>query len=428
MFDVLLDGIRSKLGYALLFTAISAHSQANAETSVTVSTLWNDARAGEYETYGYLASEIVSSLNSIGSKAARWGHDKLDLDNRSPLHRIAYMATAFQAVVRFQWANSIYFGHEFLHFTTADQLGYADHHFEDARTRQNIKFDEAYLRALLNFEIGGPAVSVLQSDHYQGKDFADKRTLSIAAGLNWQMKYSEEWVLRAIAYQAKDAFDAPEFLLNRMYLATYAVGDAYRSREGAVLGDVRRWAQQIDPGEDGDEVVSKVAAWGLAANLMSPAFWDATAALGRYVAHGNSVVHPYNFETPLGSLTWDVPQYLNTSSMTLAPMAYLTAPDGAGALQADKFTVGLGVEFPVIGTDRVEVRFIATGQWDQFELDLGLSGSEDGILAEATAGFKIDEAAAIVTGIALSKGDTLRAARNFPFGSSSVWAGFKISF
>jgi len=410
----------------LVLAATSAFAtQAEAEASLTFSTLLIDADQKRYETFGYAAGEVVGSLSSVGAEMARLGHDHLGLQTGTSAQRAIYMATAFQALARFQWASSLVFGHEFSHFATADQLGYTEHYFEDLDTYEKIDVHEAFLRTFLRLDVNGVAVS----DHVGTGETRGDRVMSATAGLNWQMNHSEAWLRKALTYAKKDSFDAPEFLLNRAYLTSYAFGDVVRSRDNGILGDVERWSRNMEAKAGVSDAARKAAGWGLAANLLSPGFWSSSGAIGGYITRGNAVVDPFSCSTSLGSLTWDIPQYLNADSMTVAPIAYLTADPSLGSvLGADAVAFGAGLEIPVVGDDPMEARLTATGRWVDLEVDLGIAGSEAGVFVEAAASYSLTENVAFTAGAALAEGDTLRAERNFPFGSTSAWAGLRIRF
>lgn len=402
---------------------------AYAEANLTVNSLLYDFDRGEYETYGYFAQDIVGSANSMGAAAVRLGHDALDLSNRSAVARLAYAATAFQALYRFQWANSLYFGHEFVHFSTADQIGLGHHYFYDTDAHEEISFSQAYWRAFSQFEVGGPAVSTTHPGEVRGDISQDDIMQSLTAGIDWQMNYSETWLRHHLTYGDKDVFDATDFFLNRTWLMGYALGDHRRSKNDDFSGDVYKFANHIENTTDETAVLTRVATLSILANMMSPSFWTTSATLGTYISQGKTEIYDPFVETGYGGFTYDIPQYLNANSMSVVPTIYWRAKkEHAAKLGADTLVASLGVEAAIVGNDKTEVKATVTGSFGDFDTDLRLAGSASGYITEIDVDYNLTDHFAISAGAAVASGSTLRAKRNFPRGEESIWLGMKLTF
>lgn len=407
----------------------------NAETQITFSSLIDQFESEKHHTYGYFAQELVGSLNSVAAGATRWGHERLGLSDSSPMHRWIYLATAVHLQARLQWANSMYFGHEFSHFSTAHQFGRVNHYFRDAGSGERQSYGDAYLRTILKGHPGGPAVSHGNLSPEQRRKHEAERITSTTAGLNWQMNYSERWLRQHLTYGPKDVFDAPDFFMNRAYLAAYAYGDKQRAKkpravgDQGIRGDVEKWAKRMTAQHGEKDALEDAFVYGIGATFASPAFWSVNSAIGAYASSGETALPDVFLTTPIGGLTWDVPQYLNLDSMTLAPTIYWQPDEQlTGFLGADTIVLGYAREFAVVGQTEDEHRFTLTGQWDRFQADLGVTQSKSGSLTEFEMSFDLNDSIAVTGGAAIADGDTLRGRRNFPFGNHETWVGLRITF
>lgn len=412
---------------ALLFSCVGT---ANAETALSFSSLVTDYKDEDYRTYGYFAQEIVSSANSLAAGLGRLGHDKLKLSEKSQIARWAYLASAVHLQIRVQWANSLYFGHEFSHFATAHHFGRNEHFFRDYKNGEEIKFKRAYMAIVKGGDVGGAAVSRGKLDAEQEKRHQEEGLISTTAGLNWQMNYSESWVRHHYAFGKKDFFDAPEFFLNRSYLSAYAYGDRKRRNNEDITGDVLRWAEHIatlHPEEV--DALDKAAKYSLAANILSPSFWSSFISFGDYLSTGDTVISDPYLNAETGGFIWDLPHYLNLNSMTVAPTVYWRPSNNtAGQIGARNLLVGAGAEVPVIGDDEEEYRISVTGQWQDFDVDFGIATSTTGHFSEIGLAYNINKNFALTAGAAYADGKTLRGRRNFPHGHVAGWLGVQVSF
>lgn len=401
-----------------------------ADTSLTISSLTGHYSDEDHATYGYLAREVVESLDSVASGLTRWGHNRLGLSQSSRWRRSAYLISAIHLQLRMQWANSLYFGHEFSHFATAHQFGREEHYFRDGKSGEEIPFLRAYARAMWQGSVGGPAVSRRPA----GSIASQEEITSTAAGLNWQMNYSERWLRQHIAFGHKDFFNAPEFLLNRSYLMSYALGDSNRDtadmgKQNEDRGDLIKWAEHIERTQSDSDVLDKVVANTVLANLLSPAFWTAINSFNSYVESGETGFSVPVIETGIGQFAWDIPQYLNFDSMTLAPTVYWRMDDRiADFVGANRIVLAAATEIPVIGDGKGEQHLSMTGRWGRFDADLGFSRSGSGHFTEFEMAYRLKDRLAVTGGVAISDGKTLRGRRNYPFGNHATWLGLRLSF
>lgn len=422
---------RSWVAPAILsgFSLFACVNSTSAETTISVSNLIMDYKDKDYRTYGYLAQEIVSSGNSLAAWLGRKGYEGLNLKERSSGARWVYLATALQLQVRVQWANALYFGHEFSHFATAHQFGRDEHFFRDTKNGEEIKYGKAYLAIVKGGQVGGAAVSRGVLDPVQQERHSHEGIMSTTAGLNWQMNYSEKWVRQHYAFGKKDFFDAPDYFLNRSYLSAYAFGDKKRSKNGRVKGDVLKWAEHVEannPDEAG--ALGKAATYSLVANLLSPSYWTAANSFNNFIASGETKLNNPVLDRG-SSLTWDLPQYLNRNSMTIAPTVYWRpAGNAVSKLGADNILLGTSIEVPVIGEDENEIQVSVTGKWQDFDADFSVTKSGDGHFAEIGLAYNVNNNLAVTAGAASANGKTLRGSRNFPHGKAAGWFGLRISF
>ena len=399
-------------------------SPAFAETNLTFGTLFSELDGYDSLQYGLAARQTVGTLNAAGSAAVRYGHEVLGLDEAGPLARGLYTATAYHALLRFHWANSLYFGHEGSHFARAHHFGMREHYFRDSETGERLSNWDAYQNIFLNLEVGGPAVSSGEID--DDEHYGEHGIMGTAAGLNWQMDYSEHWLRQAWSFQDKDAFDAPEFFMNRLHFMGYATGDIIRREDGNTSGDVFKWARYMEEKGFSDEnTLEKVAAYSAVANLLSPGFWHAAGAVGAYIGSGVTETGSALKTTAVGSYGWDIPHYLNRSSMTVAPTLYWV-PETTGA--KDTFLFGAGLELPVIGEADPELRLSATGRHGSISFDTTLALADGGAYAEASVNYHLDDNFALNLGGALGRGETLGQARQMPASDAAAWAGGQFSF
>lgn len=417
---------RKRFRALLLACGTCLASPAVAETNLSFGTLMSEIDGFSSPRYGLAAQQVVGTMNAAGSAAVRYGHEALSLDEAGPLARGLYTLTAYQALVRFHWANSIYFGHEGSHFATAHQFGLDEHYFRDDESGERLSNFDAYRNIFLNMEVGGPAVSSGSILHEQDENYRKAGIMATTSGVNWQIDYSERWLREALAFGGKDAFDAPEFVMNRLYFTSYALGDILRKDSGDTTGDFQKWARHMEEkGHSGSDTLEKAAALSFASNLLSPQLWSAAHSVGKYIVNGETRGYVGTSTGSDSSFTWDVPHFLNASSMTLAPTAYWSP-----GLQDDRYrlSLGAGLEVPAFGEADPELRLSATGRWDQLSYDTTLALGQDGAYSEASMNYHLTDGLALNLGAAIGRGETLQQSRDMPAADAATWAGIQFNF
>jgi hypothetical protein len=407
--------------------ALAVGSNASA-AGVTVNNMMATEGDEFWKNYTYISRDTVQSLNEAGSSLTEAGHHALNLDEAGSLARLGYAFTAGQINSRFQWANSLFFGHEGSHFQHAHRFGFNEHSFVSDDTGDEISYWDAYWRIFTKGEVGGPAQS--SGSNVDWDLYASEGIEASLAGLNWQMGHSENWIRDAAEPGAKNAFDSTDFFLNRMYLTAYAYGDAQRYKKtGDQGGDVYKYAKHLTSATDAPDTLKDIAVYGLAASLLSPVFWQSAGAINEYVANGTTDFNMRFYPTNVGGVTWDIPQFMNKDAFTVAPTIYLNAaPSLSGSVGAEKLLVSASYETAVIGETDPEMRVTVTGNWGSLGADVGVSGNSEGRFLEAEAYYNFTESFAVNAGAAISDGTTLRGKRNMPTSDNAAWAGVRFSF
>jgi hypothetical protein len=368
-----------------------------------------------WDDMGYRARDIVEAGEHIGSTVAEAGHNLLGLDYASPQARILYLGTAGLLNMRFQQANAIMFGHEYIHFQFHDLEGRPDHYFYNFDTNEELDFSEAYLNTLI---WGGPKATATSRGN-SGRDElpSEQSIMRTAAGVDWQMQYSERWVQKSLMNR-QSVFSMPGYLGNRTKLGMYALSDSL-SDTGVVTGDVNKVAAHYSSlGHETD--AGDIALWGLAASALSPMTWNSFSALNSYVEYGDLEMQDPFFTLANGlRLTWDIPQYLNADGMTLAPMAYT---------ETDFGVIGIGMEIGVIGDSAPETNISYMHDFGKTDVAAHITWAETGSHLELEAGYELIQALSLEGRFSASAGDTLRGVRNNPTGGETLYAGISFHF
>jgi len=380
-----------------------------------------------WRDFTYLANDVVASANNALSFAANSANDALKMGERSQAERLIFVLTAGQIAFRATWANSI-MTHEYAHFAGHQKFGLTDHYFVDAASGERFGWQEAWLNVFLGMDVGSPATS--SGFPTDPQRFHDEGIETSLAGLNWQMNYTEHRLRDWLSGERRTMFDAPDLMLNRIYTMTYAIGDETNINNSDGTGDTSKFVRHIESTTGETNVANKMIAAGLIANALSPSIFQMGASVPRYVADGTLDVEPHTIQIAgPGSFTWDIPQYLNHSSMTLSPTLYWLPGSGIlGTTGADHLLIGAGMEFPVIGEDDPEIRMTIDGTWDRTEIGAGVSFGNDGHLFEITGSYDISDSFQAYARGAWTSGQTLRGARNLPDSGGVAWIGLSYKF
>lgn len=394
-----------------------------------INTLMGGGEEEQWKNWTYIANDTVSSLNDAGSALTVKAHEALNMEEASPFGRFGFALTVGQINTRFHHANSIFFGHEFAHFQNAHRFGITDHYFVDDGTGEEISHAQAYWNIFATGAVGGPATSRSHGS-FDHDLHAEEGILSTLGGPNWQMRYTEDWIRSASKPRGKTVFDTTDFLINRTHMTAYANLDRRKTAEdGSSSGDLYKFARHVEPDRNPEDVLTDMTLYGTAATLISPMFWQSAYGASDYVLTGKTDFEIDYYQTRLGGVLWDVPQFLNPGGYTFAPTLYFK-PEGnlAKSIGADDLLLSASYETAVMGEVDPELRLTVTGNWGAFRTDLGISGGSGGQFLEAEAGYIMNDAFSLNIGTALTKGSTLRGTRNMPTGDSATWAGVQFSF
>lgn len=416
--------ISSLLAAGLLCAAVPATAG-----SITVNSLMFADSEEQWDTYTYIAKDTVKSLNETGSRITELGHFALNLDNKSSTSRMVYALTAGHLNYRFQVANTIFFGHEYVHFQHAHRLGLTNHSFVSDDDGSTISKQDAYINIFLTGGVGGPATSSSGST-FDPDLYASEGITTALAGANWQTAYSEQWIRDAATLNSKNVFDQSDFFFNRSYMMSYALHDydAYKDG-GATNGDLYKFANNLNLDGGNEDTLKKIVGISLLANLMSPRFIESVTDYVDYVVSGDTEITQKYITTSAGGITWDIPQYLNPNSLTLAPTIYLKVNDSlATSLGADRMLLSASYETPVLGDDDAEIRLTATTAWNHIETDFAVTAGSNGQFYELMGAYNISDSMAVTGGAVFGDGDTLRGKRNMPTGNSAAWIGARYTF
>lgn len=394
---------------------------------ISLNNLMFQSEDAVWRDYSYIGPQITQSLNETSSKVMELGHYALGLDNSGPGSRLLYLATAGQIHLRFQWANSLYFNHENVHFARSHAAGLTEHYFQ-TDDGERLTNQEAYWNIFLKSEVGGPATSTGAPGD---RPTDDQVTDLIAGGVNAQMEYSSQFFKDALFDPAsKNAFDASDLLINRIYTQSYALGDRIRyDKSGVETGDMIKYSNHIDNLNGTDDTLNKIILYSLAANILSPVVVGSWSDITEYVATADIEYDTKTWQTPLGKTTYDIPQHLNVNNYSLEPTVYFDASNAQGApLISDKMLVSLSVDKPVIGSGSADIRVSSRNAWGDLTTDVSVTLAQDGRLIETTFGYAITDNLSVTMGGATSHGETLRGARLLGDETEIVHAGLTLNF
>ncbi len=367
----------------------------------------------------YRAQSMVRSGEYLGARAQQYGHDALGMDEKSPTARAIYLLTSGLVNLKFQTANSLMYGHEYAHFQMWDYYGYRTHYFYDFDDREELSEAKTWWNI---FWKGGPEATATNSGMLDPSRDPEQQIMTTAAGNNWQMNYSEEWVRRNIQADGMSLFTVPAYLTNRMKTFTYTISDDHGHNDGVIAGDMTKIEDHyvnVLGHEDGD--LSKIALYSGLSILASPATWRAYQAVGDYVATGETEMRSPFFKLGGIEYTWDIPAYLNANGMSLVPTAYVRLSSG--------LTVGLGVETAVIGDLDDEYTLSFLGDYNGFALAGEYSMSTGGgSHLEMDASYRVNDYVSITASHVMSDDFSLRGFRNNPYGDDLTTVGVQLRF
>lgn len=409
-----------------LASLVPGNAQAT-DRSLDFNSLMMAKESAQWKGFTYIADDTVSSLNDALTYGGEQAHNLLGMDDRGMLERAIYTATVGQLIFRASWANSV-MAHEYAHFSNAHRFGLKSHYFEDTSTGEHYDWQKAWKNIFLKMEVGGPATSTARPGDTFDNDLWDERGIEVAlAGLNWQMRYSENKIRDWIGGDSKTFLDSPDIALNRLYTLSYAL---FSDDNDVVKDDIQRFKEHIRATQGEKNISQKIIISSLISNLLSPNLLTIGKSAPDYIYSGKVKADPLILDTVSGHrFTWDIPQYLNRESMTVAPIVYwLPNEEYKQMIGADNLVVGAGFETSVLGKSDNEARLTVDSTWGNITVGSGLSVGSDGQFLEVKASYQVAERVEVSIGTAQKFGDTLRGTRDLPDTKNVTWAGVSILF
>lgn len=414
---------------------ILSAADAKAADGIDLSTLTFLSGDEGWKNLALMSEEAVDSIADAGNQLTQLGYEALDLEHGTPMARGLYLLTAGQVNTRLTWAASILYGHEYAHFQHSERFGFTRHFFydRDEGLGSRISNRDAFWQIFLTGQVGGPARS--ESDDpgvFNTPLYKEEGITKSLAGLNWQMNYSESWAREQIFDEQYSAFDAPGFVMNRLYTMGYSFGSlselnpAFGSNEG---GDTGKFAAHLEKDIGVSNANEKMLGLSIISNLLSPQVLNALGSFSSYISQGDVTQSVEMKETRFGRVTWDIPQYLNLGNMSVSPTIYWKpSSDQTPPFQADDIMVGLGFETPVLGEGQGEFHAYLSGRWDKLSIENDLTVGVDGLFSEISASYSFKPHMDLTVGYAGGSGTTMRESRLFPLGSNTAWVGGRITF
>jgi len=382
-----------------------------------------DAR---WETYTPASQDLMSSLNGLGAEAFVKGHEMLGLANGSKTDRLLYLSTAGLAYMAFTRANSIIIGHEMAHWQTAHAFGRDQHEFRNHGDRKPVSFGKAYLRALLT---GHAKASASSWSSDPGHELTEtERSWANNAGVNWQTAYAERHLRENLMRGYTTVPGAMDYMINKGYFFFYAARDL--SKDDNKPGDFNDFSRHLKERHGVDNAKETIAAVSLVSLLASPSFHSATKSFSSYVATG--ALHQREATYRIGeglSYSWDIPNYANADSYTVAPTLYAVLEgDRAAGLHAKRAVIGVAFEKDILGDTVNEVTLSADLDFGVTDVSLDMTFGSGGHYADLRLSREVSKRLGLEFGLADSSGDTMRGKRTFPTDGTHAWAGISLRF
>lgn len=423
-----------KVSLIPLFTLVGLNAGIAAADprGIDITTLTFASEDARWEGYHYASQHDVSSITDTVTWGLEAGHKALSLDTATPLQRGLYYLTAGQIGARPTVAANVVLGHEYAHFQHARRFGYDTHYLSEdtAEGRREIDLGEALWHSFLNIEIGGPAVSSRSDLSYALPEALEDRTvMKSLGGLNWQMDMSEKTYREALFTGELSPFESPAHIFNRIYTLSYSIGGFTNLNGTNGNGDAEKFFAHLSDDVGVKDAAEKVIAVAILSNLFSPYFFDTQSAVTAYLSEGTLKSEPGMWETQIGQVSWDIPQYFNYRNMSVAPTIYWhPSKTTRFPTNTDTFQLGLGLDTPVIGTGDPELRGYATICRDQMTLDTGVYANQNGYFGDIEITYQAADHMSLTLGLAGGNGETMQEERALPLGGPIAWIGSRITF
>ena len=382
-----------------------------------------------WKNYSYSAESIINNLSNIGTYGAIKLHDKFDLENKTEKERILFLLTVGSLKAKFDFTNTVFFGHEFIHFQNGNNLGGSENYFRNSETGEEVSFLDFYLELLISGKTQGPAVTKWNPEDYQDFINNPKRIQHISNPLNWQMEYSSKWIEDSLLNENKTVFDISNFLFNRGYMTSYYIGDLSRGDGfSGEAGDPWKYAKHLEQFTNNtqDENLKKITTISAISMLLSHSLWSHVNNYESYISTGDYKIENEFIKTPLGEITWDIETYQNVENFSIKPKVFFNREENG--FKADKLLYSVGFEQSVLGNDESELTLGIHGKWGEFSTSTEMSFNDSNQFLELYSGYKFNEKSELFAKAQISNGTTLKGERLAPGENSNFALGIKVNF
>lgn len=412
----------SRLFLSVLFPFFLSAGIVQAETTLNMDTLtfsnpfYDAPEDSSWDAHMYRTMGWLENSEEIGSALLSFGHDKLKMSEQSSLARATYLLTAGQLNYRFQLANAIVFGHEMAHFQFSIPIGGHNFRFHNFDTGTDHTLSEVYWNVFWKMD---PEVTATKS--ISDWSDPDARIMVNNSGLNLQQKIGAEWT-RSSLYEDKNVFDVPTYLINKSHILGYAYNDKINEGNQTISGDVINFVNHLkSEGYDAD--IDKVVSTAAISYALSPTTWQIGHSLYDYIATGDITYEPFYVNVSKSKLSWDISNYMNANSYTVAPVVYIKK-----SIHEFPVLIGIGTEFSVMGENKTELSASLRSSVNNHRFDISASGSSEGHFISLNYGYSVSDRFVPNISYITTSGDSLEGSRMLPTDKSLLWAGVSITF
>jgi hypothetical protein len=411
------------LSFFLLFS-FSATAEEHSKSKIAFSLPVISTADDKWDTMSYDHQNTFENVNSISSSIATRLHYALDLDKTGPFQRVLYLATVGQVHYRVLWATSV-LGHEYAHFQAAHHDGFTNHSFYDYDTKETFSTADAWKRAFLHQDVGGPAYSYVP----QGGEVTSNPEHDIErslAGMNWQTQVSADMAKKWYWDNEETPFSAAGYFINRIY-ATQYVYNEMEDNYDSISTDPQKYFTHMSENYGIKDPDSKILTTMVLAHFASPLLYSFSSGGARYIFNGDLSAKPLTYPIFKGRLGLDTPTYFNYDNFSVAPTLYWTA-DTPQTFNLDTLNLGFSYETSVIGNERTENYIFGRIIKDKFTAEAGTTLVSKGNYTDVKISYEVTPVFAI-SGRYISTDDvSLRGCRQAQGNKTLFWLAADIQF
>lgn len=414
-----------------LGTSSVANEKINLEFSDTFFLEYSDIKESSFwESYSHTADSILKNLNNIGTYSAIRLHNALNMSEKTTTERFLFLLITGGAKFRFDMANSVFFGHELIHFQNGNLLGGNENYFSDQKTGDKISFYDFYFDLLLSGKTRGPATTKFLPDDYANFISNPKKIQHVSNPLNWQMEYSSRWIEDSLLNEDKTIFDVSDLLINKSYMSLYYLGDLKRGyNKSNILGDPWKYAEHLTQysHKSKEDNLKKITQINIASLLLSHSMWSAINNYENYTNNSELGIKNNFINTSLGPVTWDIETYQNIENFAIKPKVFFNRKD-TSILGGEKVLYSLAIEQSVLGERDSELTLGIHGKWDRFKTSTEISFNNDNQFIEINSGYSLTKNTEIMARANISNGETLKGNRISPNNKTTMSLGINLKF